>query len=136
MTTRVGFVTTAAPSSPPPSTSPYISVRELPPFEHRHRVIGRENVQQVGDIKIQRFVLPPGDTESATGPRDPPRRDLPHTPARLELRFTVGLLNAVHALARPPARRRKRSRTSYPRRAVHLKEPVGTDRFTSFGAST
>jgi len=107
----------------------YISVRELPPFfEHRFRVVYSvvENVQDVGDINhpAVRAVLEFMDSKKGL--------EIHHDgdlPARAGLgsssAFTVGLLNALHAL-----RGRYTSKESLANEAIHveqcvLKEPVG-----------
>lgn len=107
----------------------YISVRELPPFfEHRYRVVYSvvENVQEVGEIKhpAVRGVLEFMDSRKGL--------EIHHDgdlPARAGLgsssAFTVGLLNALHAL-----RGHYTSKESLANEAIHveqcmLKEPVG-----------
>ena len=80
----------------------YISVRELPPFfDHRFRVVYSvvENVQTVDEIKHPAVRAVLGHTETTTGLEIHHDGDLP---ARAGLgsssAFTVGLLNALHAL--------------------------------------
>jgi len=107
----------------------YISVRELPPFfEHRYRVVYSvvENVQDVGEIRHPAVRAVLEYTESAKGLEIHHDGDLP---ARSGLgsssAFTVGLLNAVHAL-----RGHYTSKEALANEAIHveqciLKEPVG-----------
>jgi D-glycero-alpha-D-manno-heptose-7-phosphate kinase len=107
----------------------YISVRELPPFfEHRYRVVYSvvENVQDVRDIKHPAVRAVLESMESRKGLEIHHDGDLP---ARAGLgsssAFTVGLLNALHAL-----RGHYTSKEALANEAIHveqcmLKEPVG-----------
>jgi len=107
----------------------YISVRELPPFfAHRYRVVYSvvENVQDVGEIKHPAVRAVLQYMKSAKGLEIHHDGDLP---ARAGLgsssAFTVGLLNALHAL-----RGNYTSKDALANEAIHveqclLKEPVG-----------